>query len=720
MTRRATWDLTLQVSSEPGTKLSRKEREESISWVAEHLETAPDAVRKALAEPLEKLLGERLPQKEFNRYSRQLARAMGFIPSSEKRRPSGRPLDGVKLGKRGRKDGAHNEEDWRKRQGDYLEAQTARHDQSDDLSNGELVEVEKEQENGDMIGERERRSKLLSLTEKDFDKSKLSSESRAELEQRTQDKMARYRLGDGEDPSLVSSDEALMNADVVCTYERDDLVAAELPEDMSEDDVVETLVEPRVRFDFEVTVTRINLEVEKKVVVTKDGKRRVVSGSVSEYGPKGFSVTWKALATLAVLIGQFALPLNRLGTMLSTATKRFTSTSLARMAHYVAERFVPIYLVLMEQLADSDILAGDDTSCRVVEVSSHYRDQQRKGQEQPPWASYRNVEAAQQSYLEYLERKEELLARRQQGDREAKKTAALDPPLKVLVGRELNFESQRKGGGPKQSLNTTVVTGRVDPDDPRSLIVFYRSHLGSLGNLLEMILSRRKRSANKLTVQADLSTTNLVTDPKLTSCFDIELVGCSAHARRPFAQYEDQDLRITPIILEMFRQLATQEKGLDMMGRNRQNTLAVRSVDSRKLWETIKWACTLMARKWTKATPLGTAARYVLTHYERLTAYLKNPRLDATNNLRERLLRTEKLIEKSSLFRRSIEGRVVLDILRTILQTAVAAGVPPHEYLVSVMKSDPKDIEEKPERYTPAAWARHSTSEQVLAERLSA
>ena len=112
---------------------------------------------------------------------------------------------------------------------------------------------------------------------------------------------------------------------------------------------------------------------------------------------------------------------------------------------------------------------------------------------------------------------------------------------------------------------------------------------------------------------------------------------------------------------------------MDRLGRNRENTLAVRGVDSRKMWERLKETCVTLAQRWTKATPLGSAARYILKHYERLTAYLSNPRLEATNNLRERMLRTEKLIEKSSLFRQSIEGRVVLDILRTILQTVPSA-----------------------------------------------
>jgi hypothetical protein len=79
------------------------------------------------------------------------------------------------------------------------------------------------------------------------------------------------------------------------------------------------------------------------------------------------------------------------------------------------------------------------------------------------------------------------------------------------------------------------------------------------------------------------------------------------------------------------------------------------------------------------------------------------------NNLRERMLRTEKLIEGSSLFRQTIEGRFVLDVLRTILQTAVAAEVPVHEYLVSVLRQDPDEVAKNPSRFTPLAWVANNS-----------
>ena len=689
---RVTYDLKSNVSA--AAIGSQEHRAQVMAWLAANEQTLPEFVRELLAEPLAKLQGRGLSKKAYGEYGRQLARALGLIPSSERRGASGRALDdatreGEKIDRRKR---AFREQNAGATQN--LVTQTRGQDG--------LAHVEQSTlETGPMTDKAPLPGAI------DGELPQLSPEKKAEIIAETAAFVARAQLGDGEDPSLARADEALMNADVVCVDEDEVLVPAELPEGVCDAAVVKTLIDSRVRYDFAVTVTELTLNVEKKVVVGADGTRRVFAGNVQEFGPKGYAATWQALATLAVMVGQFAMPLHRLGTMLSSATKKFTATSLARMAHYVAERLLPIYLTLIDQLADSDLMAGDDTSCRVLEVSSHRA--QANPDLPPPWQSYGTVAKANEAYLDCERRKAELLARRLEGDREAKKTPVVEPPLKVRIGRELPFESLRKSGaGPKQSLNTTVVTGRTDDADPQSTIVFYRSHLGSLGNLLEMLLARRKPTKRKLIVQADLATTNLVTDPQLTSRFDVELVGCSAHARRPFAQYEDQDPKWTKLMLALFGMLAVHEDALDRHGRNRENSLAVRGTDSRKIWNRIKRACTTIAERWTKATPLGAAARYVLKHFDRLTAYLDNPRLEPTNNLRERLLRPEKLIEKSAMFRKSIEGRAVLDILRTILQTAVAAGVPPHAYLVDVLKASPADIEAHPEHYTPAAWAKRN------------
>ncbi len=686
-------------------KLSIEERRATIAWLAAGLDSAPAKVRPGLHTLVSLLTAARVSQKDFNAYSRQLALALGLISSSERRR-SGKPLDPTGVGPRRK---PKNEREALEQE---IEQGNNRADRYADQKRRQVAKTERLVEKLKAMPDDEDKWATLTV-DTPLDEIELTEDQKAESKAEAAAFAEHLGLGDGTDPVLQTSHEALMTGSVVATNEESVYLEVEFPEGIGEEHVVETLTQTRKRYDFSVSVTRLELEVEKKVVVTENGERRVLSASTSEFGPPRFAVTWQAMATLAVMVGQFAMPFNRLATMLSTSFKRFTAASLSRMANYVATRFLPVYLELSDQLADSAVLAGDDTSCRVLEVSSYFARQPDKGaRAPPPWTPYRTAEDAEQTYAFVSRMREELLARRADGDREVKGMLLGEPSLSLLVGKELTFESPRRDGqGPKQSLNTTVLTGRSDDDEPRSMIVFYRSHLGSFGNLLEMILRKRKASARELTVQSDLSTTNLVTDPELTSRFTISMAGCTAHARRPFAQYEDHDPIWAPYVLTLFKGLAMHEDVLNRCGRNRENVLAVRGKDSLPLWEQIKAAAHELVKAWTKATPIGIGARYIIKHYDKLTAYLRDPRLDATNNLRERLLRTEKLIEKSSMFRKTIEGRVVLDILRTILQTAVAAGVPAHEYLVDVMRASPDEVADHPERFTPLAWSARQTAE---------
>jgi hypothetical protein len=202
-----------------------------------------------------------------------------------------------------------------------------------------------------------------------------------------------------------------------------------------------------------------------------------------------------------------------------------------------------------------------------------------------------------------------------------------------------------------------------------------------------------------------LSSSNSVTAPDLLKRFDVRAIGCAAHARRPFAIHEDDDPVHCQFMLHLFKGLAIHEQRLDAHGRNRTNVLAVRQDESRRMWELIKNLAQDMTKRWSKETELGAGARYLLKHFEPLTAYLDDPRLEPSNNLRERMLRTEKLIEGSSMFRKTLEGRFALDVVRTLLQTAVAAGVPVHEYVVSLLRADPEDVARRPADFTPSAWA---------------
>jgi len=523
----------------------------------------------------------------------------------------------------------------------------------------------------------------------------------AKREQQRQELQARYALGGEADPALQSVTETLMaGADANITDEVVQLQAPELPSEGCT--LLETRVDERVRYDFKLEVCRVVAQVEKKIFTDEQGMRRVSSASTRPLGPPRFGVTWGFLANMAILVVQYAMPMNRLANMLSSHHKRFTAGSLARMLRYVAAHFFCIYLQLFDDLADAAVLQGDDTSTRVLEVKRYFDqvdalpdeetdDKQRK---KPPWESYRTIEKAEATYTEQTASQD---------------SDSAEISLAVRLSRELGFQSDRRTGqGGKRALNTTVLSGRADPSDPRSFIAFYRSHLGGLGNLLEVLLYRRNPRNKTVAVQTDLSTVNLIRDPKLLEIFDIVQYGCASHARRVFAQYEHEDPELCGMMLHFFKGVFLYEDGLDLYGRNIENVTAIRDVDIRENWQGIKRLAEIMSKKWSAQTKLGEAARYIIRHYDALTAYLGDPRLEPSNNLSERLLRLEKLIQSSSMFRATLEGRFALDIMRSVLQTAIAAEVPLYKYVFSILTTPRSEIEAHPENYTPRAWARRN------------
>ena len=710
-------ERSIDMSSPGAIALNEAQWHEVSTWIAAHEGSFPESVRIFLRAHQKYLTAGEDLRRRFEETYRELRRALGITASSERRR-SGDPLEAVPQG--GGERNSENEEErlLAKRDrclslGLWHEGLVEQH-----TCTGERIEEKLEEMKRNQTEATEAGASTSSVEQEIFEKTmteeiEQTPEEKAAALARAEAFVARMEEGEGADPALVSVNEALMPEGAVLSTEHVAYLAAEASEELSDARVVKTLKENRVRYDISISVSRLELEVEKQVVEKGNGERTVIAATTDGYGPARYQVTWSALATLAILVGQFAMPLNRLATLFSCVGKRFMAGGLSRLLHYVAERLVAVYIELGEQLADSEILGGDDTSCRVLEVKRYFEQQKRsKGGSDPPWAEYRTSKSAEESIQRCEAQKQQRIERRAAGDREAKHMPDEDPSLGMLIGQHYDFESLRQDGqGGKQSLNTTVVTGRSIADDPQSLIVFYRSHLGGCGDLLTAILQSRKPSVGDVIVQADLSTTNLIRDPELLKRFNFQLIGCSAHARRPFALYEHEDPINCSFMLHLFKGLAIHEDQLDEFGRNLQNVLAVRQVDSRRLWEKIRELAEKMKAKWSKATKLGAAARYILKHYDKLTAYLDDPRLEPTNNMRERMLRTEKLIENSSMFRQSLEGRFVLDIIRTVLQTAVASRVPMHKYLMSVLRSNPDEVASHPERFTPLAYATRTASE---------
>ena len=417
------------------------------------------------------------------------------------------------------------------------------------------------------------------------------------------------------------------------------------------------------RMDLQVIVTQLTYNVE---TVTDPETGKSVRASLSDDGPEGFQLTWGAIGNLIKMHVGFAIPIHRI--VLMIGQPEFSSSKICRVLRHVALSLVGIYLYLSDQLADVGLLSGDDTPTKVLDASD----------------------------------------------------PAKPDPICEQIDAWLGFVQPRADGqGLKKKLNVSLITGRTEKD-PRSTIRFFRTHVGSVGNLLTKILESRSPKSGPVIFQGDLSSSNLPT-PEIREKTQLQSAGCGSHARRPFWRHRIQDESLCYFMLRGFLKLSRLEHRLDAMGRTRENVLKLRGRYGRMIWRAMYNRCVMATTGqirglatyprgispdiWPPGHELHVAAQYVINHFAELTLYLDHPELAYTNNAIERALRIEKLMLLSSKFRKTKLGRVVLDILRTINATCTAANVDLTGYLCFVFKHQ-HEVHDHPEKFTPFAYAR--------------
>ena len=418
------------------------------------------------------------------------------------------------------------------------------------------------------------------------------------------------------------------------------------------------------RVDMKILVTATTYQVET-VTDPKTGKS--VRASMKEEGPENYGVTWNAIANLVKMHVGFAIPINRLAAMIGQP--EFRPSKICRLLQYVAINLLPIYFCLIESLSDCGIISGDDTKTKVLEL------------EEP-----------------------------------------VDESLAKKIDAMLGFTQAKKNGdGNKKGLNVSLLVGRTDQKDPRSTIRFFRTHLGSVGDLLSQALELRSPKLKSLIFQGDLSTSNLPSR-ELMKKFNLTIAGCGAHARRPFWRYREEDAALCYYMLRGFCMLSQIETMIDHEGRSRETILKMRSRYAKWVWTAIYNRCfaattgEILGRAtyrlstspdiWPPNTELNKACNYVVNHFQELTEYLGNAHLHYTNNGIERALRIEKCMLSSSKFRKTRNGRAALDILRTINATCTVAKIDLTDYIRYVF-NHLSDLQKNPKNFTPFAVALH-------------
>lgn len=179
---------------------------------------------------------------------------------------------------------------------------------------------------------------------------------------------------------------------------------------------------------------------------------------------------------------------------------------------------------------------------------------------------------------------------------------------------------------------------------------------------------------------------------------DIVLLNCMAHARRKFMDARDNNAKLADHFITEVQKLYAVEKTAREENFTHEQRFDLRQKKSNPvLTELKKWLDENVGRT-TPSMKIGEAMRYSLNHWEGLTKYLTDGKLEIDNNPVERSIRPVAIGRKNYMFAGSEEGAKNLAMMYSFFGTCKAQGIEPFEWMKSTLEKmpdyDPKLIEE--------------------------
>lgn len=166
---------------------------------------------------------------------------------------------------------------------------------------------------------------------------------------------------------------------------------------------------------------------------------------------------------------------------------------------------------------------------------------------------------------------------------------------------------------------------------------------------------------------------------------------CHAHARRYFEKVKQQAKKqgLAHQALRYYKKLYAIERRAKEQKLTTDERLGLRQADTQPIYEEFKAWLDQHAPTTLAQSPLGKAFRYALNHWDGLSEFLKDGRLEIDNNLTEQEIKPFVIARKNFLFANSMEGARALCLHFSLIRTALLHKLNPHQYYVAVLKQIP-------------------------------
>lgn len=187
---------------------------------------------------------------------------------------------------------------------------------------------------------------------------------------------------------------------------------------------------------------------------------------------------------------------------------------------------------------------------------------------------------------------------------------------------------------------------------------------------------------------------------------EVTTIGCMAHARRPFADLVKLSKRpgLAMQALKFFQKLYAIEKIAREKKLSAEKRYELRLIKAPPILEEFKTWLEEQAPKVPAQHRMQRAIQYVLRHWNNLTNYLKDGRIEIDNNAVENAIRPFALGRKNWLFAGSPKGAYAGAIFYSLIETCKANNIDPYHYFCTIFHHLPScEIEQDYKALTPQA-----------------
>jgi transposase len=261
---------------------------------------------------------------------------------------------------------------------------------------------------------------------------------------------------------------------------------------------------------------------------------------------------------------------------------------------------------------------------------------------------------------------------------------------------EAQLDALAKGKNP-DNIRSGVKTNNFTAVYPQGKLVLYRSGLHHAGEILAENLELRS-AKESLVVMMDALSANT---SKLTekSKKQVEVANCNAHAVRRFKElaaaetaiakeFRMKDAKVSEEIdyfLRGYERVFKFEKQTENM--TPEERLLFHQKNSLPIMQAMleRTQKHFAQKKVEPNSDIGVVYKYLINHWQGLTAFCREPGAPVDNNTAERALKGAIRHRRNSLFFKNQVGAIVGDILTSILMTAKENDLNPVEYLQNLL-----------------------------------